>query len=276
MDWQTGQSAVTKNNTVKDHVRNHIPEGETYIKSDSTVEYKLLWPALTNSWGILFLFPVKKMKGDKKKKQNNKWDWKKNGEMEMEKAENRRQRALICPLLMAHIGICALFCQTHFLLEKKWNYAYTTLCVCMSWKHSTFYCSHVHFCKISSGFINTRPSGCRTMKMSVSFPSAEKAKADTSPPGNQQWISAVVCWNVKCFVALDFSDMPGTESGRNWQKWMRMLRKRTVLSRNRRHTAEISTSHIIWRVQLTWLWYQRLFMLVSIMKEAISEHLTVQ
>lgn len=107
-----------------------------------------------------------------------------------------------------------------------------------------FYCRHVHFCMISSGFINTRLAGCRTMKMSVSFPSKEKQK-QTLPLWKPAVDSAVLCWNVKCFVALDFSDTLGTESGRNWQKWMRMSWGRMVLSRNRRHTAKISTSLIM-------------------------------
>lgn len=122
-------------------------------------------------------------------------------------------------------------------------------CMYESVKHiltkPNFYCRHVHFCTVSSGFINTRWAGCGTMKMSVSFPSKEKQKQTPPLPGNQQVNSAPVCWNVKCFAALDFSDMLGTESGRNWQEWMRMSWRRMVLSRNRRHTAKISTRHTV-------------------------------
>lgn len=141
-------------------------------------------------------------------------------------------------------------------------------------ENPTFYCCHVHFCKISSGFINTRPSGCRTMKMSVSFPSKEKAKADTSPPGNQQWIqqSCAGIWNVwRCLIFLIRRAQRVGGTGRSrcgcWGRgrcWAEI-----------EDTVTISTRRIIWWVQLTWLWYPQLFMLVSIMKETISEHLTV-
>ena len=47
-----------------------------------------------------------------------------------------------------------------------------------------FYCRHVHFCAISSGFINTRPAGSGTMKMSVSPPppKLKKKPKQTLPP----------------------------------------------------------------------------------------------
>lgn len=62
-----------------------------------------------------------------------------------------------------------------------------------------FYCRHVHFCAISSGFINTRPAGSRTMKMSVSFPPKPKKKPkQTLPP----WILPPAVNSAACAETL--------------------------------------------------------------------------
>lgn len=79
-----------------------------------------------------------------------------------------------------------------------------------------FYCRHVHFCAISSGFINTRPAGSRTMKMSVSFPPKPKKKPkQTLPP----WILPPAVNSAACaetLIADGFFSQTIIQIG-NWQ-----------------------------------------------------------
>lgn len=136
-----------------------------------------------------------------------------------------------------------------------------------------FYCRHVHFCAISSGFINTRPAGSRTMKMSVSFPPKPKKKPkQTLPP----WILPPAVNSAACaetLIADGFFSQTIIQIG-NWQT----CSEGDAEGGGKYRVAEIeaiSARHTLgfFFAQQVWLCYQRLSTLVSIMKFAVSEEI---
>lgn len=136
-----------------------------------------------------------------------------------------------------------------------------------------FYCRHVHFCAISSGFINTRPAGSRTMKMSVSFPPKPKKKPkQTLPP----WILPPAVNSAACAETLIvdvFFSQTIIQIG-NWQT----CSEGDAEGGGKYRVAEIeaiSARHTLgfFFAQQVWLCYQRLSTLVSIMKFAVSEEI---
>lgn len=120
-----------------------------------------------------------------------------------------------------------------------WNHAYNTLYIRVGSIHSptdfllqacTFLCNFLSLHKHRAGWLWDNEN------VSAFFFLSSKEKQKQTLPLETGSEFSSLCWNVNCerFVANDFSDRPGTESGTNWQTCRRMTWRRKVLScRNR-------------------------------------------